>query len=316
MKTLAALSALSIIPAALGAAIYEQCGGINGITATCDSGLVCVVQNAYYFHTTTSKTSTTTKTSSSTTKTSTSTTKTSSTSTKTTTTAKTTVTAAPTGLTTTLPASSGYISFASVSTITGTFDGHMYKYDRKGSSGECQEQTETGAADAVFILESGATIQNVIIGKDQAEGIHCNGPCTLINVWWEDVCEDALTILQTGANDVSYVIGGGAFHAEDKIIQHNGAGTVNVKNFFASDFGNMYERHVIMDNVAMHDGSTGVGNYGDTATLTNICTNGDPSDSNICCRYTGVSPGSEPPKIGCGPSGNTCNYSTSSIGSC
>lgn len=81
----------------------------------------------------------------------------------------------------------------------------------------------------------------------------------------------------------------------------------------------MYERHVIMDNVAMHDGSTGVGvneaspwvlrincielifwnqNYGDTATLTNICTNGDPSDSNVCCRYTGVSPGSEPPKIG------------------
>ncbi|KIO32568.1 polysaccharide lyase family 3 protein, partial [Tulasnella calospora MUT 4182] len=192
-----------------------------------------------------------------------------------------------------------------------TFDGHMYKYDRKGSSGECQEQTETGEADAVFILESGATIQNVIIGKDQAEGIHCKGPCTLINVWWEDVCEDALTIEQTGASDVSYVIGGGAFHAEDKIIQHNGAGTVNVKNFFASDFGKvyrscgncskMYERHVIMDNVAMHDGSTGVGvneNYADTATLTNICTNGDPSDSNICCRYTGVSPGSEPPKIG------------------
>ncbi|KAG9043764.1 hypothetical protein FS837_009141 [Tulasnella sp. UAMH 9824] len=309
MKTLATLSALSITPAALSTAIYEQCGGITGITSTCDSGRLPPPRHRRV-----------PQTYSSTTKTSSSTTKTSTTTTKPTTTTKTTVTAAPTGLTTTLPASSGYISFASVSTITGTFDGHMYKYDRKGSDGESQEQIETGEAIAVFILESGATIQNVAIGKDQAEGIHCKGPCTLINVWWEDVCEDALTIEQTGASDISYVIGGGTFHAEDKIIQHNRAGTVNVKNFFASDFGKvyrtcgncskMYERHVIMDNVGMHDGSTGVGvneNYGDTATLTNICTNGDPSDSNVCCRYTGVSPGSEPPEIGCGPSGNTCN---------
>lgn len=36
--------------------------------------------------------------------------------------------------------------------------------------GACQEQDETGEADAVFILQSGASISNVIIGKDQAEG--------------------------------------------------------------------------------------------------------------------------------------------------
>jgi hypothetical protein len=70
----------------------------------------------------------------------------------------------------------------------------MFKYDRKGSSGECQGQTETGKDDAVFLVEDGATVQNVIIGKDQAEGIHCLGSCTIKNVWWEDVCEDALTV--------------------------------------------------------------------------------------------------------------------------
>jgi hypothetical protein len=163
----------------------------------------------------------------------------------------------------------------------------MFKYDRKGSSesshsfvvngehpsyfrcstgGICQGQKETGEKDAVFLVEAGGEVRNVIIGKDQAEGIHCKGPCTIRNVWWEDVCEDALTLLQTGKNDVSYVIGGGAFHADDKIIQHNGAGTVNISGFYANDFGKLYrgcgncaeshERHVVVDNVCLVGGGT------------------------------------------------------------
>ncbi|KAG9027231.1 hypothetical protein FS837_004343 [Tulasnella sp. UAMH 9824] len=322
MKVTAALSALAFAQGALSVAIYGQCGGIDGITGTCDSGLVCVVQNAYYFQcltpasgqTTTGGSAATTTSKTTTTKTSTTSTKTSST-TKTTTTTKTsttTVGSAPTGLTTTLPASSGYSALPTASVITGTFDGGMKRYDRAGSSGECQEQTETGESDAVFILESGATIQNVIIGADQAEGIHCRGPCTVKNVWWADVCEDAITIKQTGASDVSYIIGGGAFHAEDKVVQHNGAGTVSIKNFYVNDFGKLYRscgncstsytRHVIIDNVAMISGSSGVGvnsNFGDTATITNVCTNGKPSATNVCCWYEGTTPGNEPTKLGC-----------------
>jgi hypothetical protein len=132
--------------------------------------------------------------------------------------------------------------------------------------GVCQGQTETGEADAVFLVQAGGEVRNVIIGKDQAEGIHCLGPCTIRNVWWEDVCEDALTIEQTGASDVSYVIGGGAFHAEDKIVQHNGAGTVSISGFYANDFGKLYracgncathhERHVTIDDVCLVGGST------------------------------------------------------------
>lgn len=56
----------------------------------------------------------------------------------------------------------------------------------------CQGQTETGEKDAMFILENGATLSNVIIGAGQAEGVHCKGTCTLNNVWWADVCEDAM----------------------------------------------------------------------------------------------------------------------------
>jgi pectate lyase len=39
----------------------------------------------------------------------------------------------------------------------------------------CAEQDETGEADAMFILENGATLSNVIIGPNQAEGVHCKG---------------------------------------------------------------------------------------------------------------------------------------------
>lgn len=47
----------------------------------------------------------------------------------------------------------------------------------------------SGSEGAVFILENGASISNVIIGVKQLEGVHCKGSCTLTNVWFRDVCE-------------------------------------------------------------------------------------------------------------------------------
>lgn len=64
---------------------------------------------------------------------------------------------------------------------------------------------------------------------------HVKLPSTINNVWWADVCEDAITFKQ--ASGTSYINGGGAFHADDKVIQFNGRGTVQVKNFFVSDYG-------------------------------------------------------------------------------
>lgn len=97
-----------------------------------------------------------------------------------------------------------------------------------------------GYKDAVFYLHEGATLKNVIIGKNQAEGVHCTGHCTLEYVWWEDVCEDALTIKDDKAGAQSWIIGGGAYHGSDKIIQHNGCGTVNIINFYVEDYGKLY----------------------------------------------------------------------------
>lgn len=127
----------------------------------------------------------------------------------------------------------------------------------------------------MFILEDGASISNAILSKAQAEGIHCRGACTITNVWWEDVCEDAATFKQA-AGKSSTVNGGGARGAADKIFQFNGRGTVTIKNFYAEDYGKVIRscgdctgnggpRNVVIDNVVAKDGGVLCGvnsNYG------------------------------------------------------
>jgi pectate lyase len=92
----------------------------------------------------------------------------------------------------------------------------------------------------VFLLRAGATLKNAIIGKNQMEGVHCDGHCTLEFVWFEDVCEDAISIKNDKAGAHSWIIGGGAYHASDKVVQHNGCGTVNIINYYVEDYGKLY----------------------------------------------------------------------------
>ncbi|KAL1641867.1 hypothetical protein SLS61_009931 [Didymella pomorum] len=170
--------------------------------------------------------------------------------------------AAPTATAFPTPASSTGLPAAKIVPAGTTFDGKMVRYSR--SPDTCQDQTETDEAAAMFIAEDGATIKNVILSKAQAEGIHCRGACTLENVWWEDVCEDAATFKQP-AGKTSYVIGGGAKGAADKIFQFNGRGTVNIKNFYAEDYGKVIRscgdctanggpRNIIIEGVTARDG--------------------------------------------------------------
>lgn len=59
------------------------------------------------------------------------------------------------------------------------FDGGMKRYERP--EGSCNEQAEGTDADTVFNLLPGSTIRNVIIGKNQAEGIHALGDAWVEN---------------------------------------------------------------------------------------------------------------------------------------
>ena len=58
------------------------------------------------------------------------------------------------------------------------------------------------------------------MGANSIEHVHCVGDgCTVQNVYWDDVCEDALTLKgSTDTNAKFYVNGGGAKEGSDKII--------------------------------------------------------------------------------------------------
>lgn len=86
-----------------------------------------------------------------------------------------------------IPTRSGSIvSLASPSVISGSKDFGNKEFDRGQA---CDSDEDTGSSNAVFILNDGATLSNVIIGANSLEGVHCKGACTLKNVWFRDVCE-------------------------------------------------------------------------------------------------------------------------------
>lgn len=107
------------------------------------------------------------------------------------------------------------------------------------------------------LVGGGGSLSNLIIGPNQIEGVHCQGACTLCNVWWSAICDDAFSIKKQDSGSTTYINSGGAFSADDKVVQHNGAGTVSVSDFVVEDLGklyrscgncdSMYEQHVIMD---------------------------------------------------------------------
>lgn len=132
----------------------------------------------------------------------------------------------------TFPTAAGESTLSKPMEVTD-FDGGMVRFGR----GVPCTSGEGGGKDAVFNVADGGSLSNVIIGADQIEGVHCAGACTITNVWWEAVCEDALTFKGNGDAIVS---GGGAKGANDKVVQHNGLGTVSISNFYVEDFGKLY----------------------------------------------------------------------------
>jgi hypothetical protein len=207
---------------------------------------------------------------------------------------------------------------ATIAVSSSGLDGGLKRYYGIGDGGQSESQ------DPMFELAPGATLRNVIIGAPAGDGVHCLGNCTLINVWWEDVGEDAATFL----GGTTYTVdGGGARSGSDKVFQHNGPGTVYIKNFRVESSGKLYracgncstsyQRHVVMDNITATGTKVLAGintNWGDTARFTRITILNDSSHSTrICVKYKGVPKGSEPTEIGSGADGVNCIYSESDI---
>jgi len=220
----------------------------------------------------------------------------------------------------TIPSASGQQSVSSTIKVSGTFDGALRRYVGSGSLGTSSQSESQGP---LFELSAGANLRNVIIGTPAADGVHCRGSCTLENVYWQDVGEDAATQKGTSSSQVMTISGGAAKSASDKVFQHNGPGTMVIRNFCVESFGKLYrscgncstqyKRSVVIDNVIARSGKVIAGintNYGDTARFTRLTVTGSPV---ICEKYTGNTSGAEPTRIGSGADGTNCLYSSSDI---
>ncbi|BBH65630.1 hypothetical protein ACTI_23150 [Actinoplanes sp. OR16] len=233
-----------------------------------------------------------------------------------------TTTSTGTSPTASWPTATGTKPVTATIAVSGTLDGGNVRYYGSGALGD---DSQDEGQDPLFKLADGAVLKNVILGAPAADGVHCSGSCTLINVWWENVGEDAATF--KGGTSATYTVdGGGAKSADDKVFQHNGGGTLTIKNFQVADFGKLYrscgncstqyKRAVVVQNViatAPAKSLVGVNaNYGDTATLSKVTIVGD-DDLDICVRFTGNNTGKEPTKIGSGADGVTCKYAESDV---
>ncbi|MCY1145020.1 pectate lyase [Actinoplanes sp. Pm04-4] len=199
--------------------------------------------------------------------------------------------------------------------VTGVFDGQNQRFVGGGDLGDGGQDE---GQDPLFQLAAGATLRNVILGSPAADGVHCSGSCTLSNVSWEDVGEDAATF--RGANATVVIEGGSAAAADDKVFQDNrgAGGSVTIRDFAVSDFGKLYRscgncstqaaRTVRMENItATAPGGTLAGinvNLGDRLTIDGVRLVGD--EISLCDLFEGNDTGDEPTKIGEGPDGTSC----------
>ncbi|MGI5270298.1 pectate lyase [Nonomuraea sp. CA-218870] len=215
------------------------------------------------------------------------------------------------------PSNTGSVHQTVTRDVGTFFDGGMKRYYGIGDGGQGESQ------DPMFVVANGGTIQNVIIDAPAGDGIHCEGSCTIKNVWWNDVGEDAATFRSSSSSARYLVDGGGAKSASDKVFQHNGAGTLTIRDFQVHSAGKLYracgncstsyQRHVVMDGVTARSTKVLAGintNWGDTARFSRITVYGSAV---ICEKYRGVPKGSEPTKIGEGADGVNCLYSPSDI---
>ncbi|GAB1258856.1 hypothetical protein NBRC116494_33580 [Aurantivibrio plasticivorans] len=147
--------------------------------------------------------------------------------------------------------STGSVTVSSTIVVSsGVFDGGCKTYNPTsalgdGGQGEGQKP--------VFRVENGATLKNVIIGRNGADGIHFYGGGTIDNIRWTDIGEDGLTVKSQGDIVVRNIE---AYDGYDKFMQINAAANITVSNcivdgagkFLRQNGGTGFTINVTVDN--------------------------------------------------------------------
>lgn len=114
---------------------------------------------------------------------------------------------------------------------SGVYDGKCQTFNATSALGD---GSQNESQKPVFRVENGATLKNVIIGNNGADGIHLYNGATIDNVTWKNVGEDAMTVKSEGDYTVRNISG---FNGEDKFFQINAACTFNVTNAVIHNMG-------------------------------------------------------------------------------
>ncbi len=157
---------------------------------------------------------------------------------------------------------------------SGTFDGGCQRFNAGSALGD---GSQSEGQDPVFRVENGATLRNVVIGQNGADGIHVYNGGVIDNVHWMNVGEDALTIKSSGTVTVRNIEG---YDADDKFFQVNAASTLNVSNCIIhragkslrQNGGTSYRIDVSFDRCDINDMNEGIfrtDSSSSTARLTN-----------------------------------------------
>ena len=216
------------------------------------------------------------------------------------------------------------VTITSTMKISGTYDGKMALHNGSGSGDFAKDCTAAGTGaqgttNGLFELADGATIQNVIIGTHGADGIHCDGTCTIKNVWWQAVCDDAVTAA-AGSSGTVTISGGGLRGAHDKALQDNSHGKFIIDSFYGEKLGKLYRAcgvgggcrstkgNLTLSNTTVIGVSevVGVTSGRDTATISKLCVIQTPV---ICQPYD-----SSDNKLATdGNDGTTCKYAWNDV---
>lgn len=128
--------------------------------------------------------------------------------------------------------STGSVSVSATIYVTsGTYDGQCQTFNPTSALGDGSQDE---GQKPVFRVENGATLKNVIIGGNGADGIHVYNGGTLENIQWTDVGEDAMTIKSPGRVVMRNIEG---YNGSDKFVQVNAESELVVDNCIVDGMG-------------------------------------------------------------------------------
>ncbi|TDH73276.1 uncharacterized protein CCR75_005479 [Bremia lactucae] len=219
------------------------------------------------------------------------------------------------------PTSKGLVLLSDPSVVgpAKPFDGGMKTYKR--SNVAYQSGAKMTRANAVFIVQAGGTLKNVIIAG--GGGVFCETHnCALVNVWFKDSVQSALHV--NSGTGITTITGGGARNVARRIVFCQASGTVVVNGgFYMVNSGRLFEscgtcgpvkRAVIVDGIVNVNPTAELirmnANYNDRGVISKAIITTSMANYPVCTCFEG---GATPLMLGKGALALVCPNSSAAV---